>query len=163
MIFFSYTQDYKDTALGKDPISYNPAMYAMGDKYDMQLLKDLASIKFKAALGHFDITMTPSLLKAIPVIYNTTLPSDRTLRDAIQPVLKANKTYFRQDEQFMGLVRSAFADSAFTVDVIDAWANWEESHLSDPVTFHENYRYCKTCRRDTWFNRRTCDICLRTG
>ena len=137
MISFCYTQDYQDTDCGKDPISYNPAMYAMGDKYDIQLLKDLATIKFKASLRDFDVYMTPSLLKAIAVIYNTTLPSDRTLRDAIKPVLKANKSFLRKVEQFMDLIRTTFADGDLTVDVIDAWANLEEPDTVDSVTPHK--------------------------
>ena len=121
MLRFFYDWDYDDSNDGKDAFSFNAGMYSMGDKYDAPALRDLAKFKFSSALRNFDISVTPSLLKAIRIIYRTTLPSDKKLRAMLVPVLVKYKYSFRNDEDFMALVRSDFADGDFTVDVLDAW------------------------------------------
>ena len=60
-------------------------MYALGDKYDIEDLKEEAVWKFKKAVeakkGHGDELTT--LVEVIPTVYATTPNSDRGLRDAV--------------------------------------------------------------------------------
>ena len=60
-------------------------MYALADEYDIKDLKDEALWKFNQVLvskkGHSDELQT--VLETIPLIYSTTLDSDRGLRDIV--------------------------------------------------------------------------------
>lgn len=65
------------------------AMYALGDKYDLAVVKD-------AALDHFNKHANKSspqdrlgLIESIPIVYSSTPDSDRALRDATVEKIKA--------------------------------------------------------------------------
>ena len=134
MLCFLYTGNYKDGEDHEPAICFNAGMYALGDKYDIPLLKDLAAIKFKKDLEGFDLTMTLELLEAIKVIYTTTLASDKVLREALIPVLKAYKTALRRDEAFMEVFHSGLADGEFADDVLDAWVDFESPAVAPAST-----------------------------
>lgn len=109
-------------------------MYVLGDKYDIPLLKNLAVINFKASLLTFDPSMMRDLIQAIRTVYTMTLESDRALRDALVPFLKAHKNGLRTEEGFMRFFRSGLDDGAFAVDVVDAWAEFGSPGIFHVVT-----------------------------
>jgi len=76
MLCFIYRYDYPESNGTQEPLSFNAGVYAMGDKYDVTLLKVLAEIKLSATLAGFTMFMTTALVQATSVIYNTTLSSD---------------------------------------------------------------------------------------
>ena len=91
MVRYLYSLDYDDAQLedGKEYISKlhcNALMYALGDRYDIQGLKVLATEKLnRANYGQMyrDKKTLAELMAVIPVIYTSTVDSDRTLRDVV--------------------------------------------------------------------------------
>lgn len=84
-------------------------MYAIADKYSIPLLKHLAQIRFTTVLkeiGDVKEFGIPNFVAAIDIIFNTTLSSDRGLRDAILPTLIRFQKELRNDEDFMGLIKA---------------------------------------------------------
>lgn len=134
MVYFIYTGDYKDDGDGKLPMLYNAGMYAVGDKYDIPLLKDLAASKFSNALQAFDNFIVNVFIDAIHTVYTTTLSSDRNLRDRLIPVLKSHKKVLRKDDGFMNLFSSGLDDGGFAIDVVDAWADFEVPVITPAVS-----------------------------
>ena len=101
-------------------------MYAMGDKYGIPLLKELAREKFATILREVKNIQAVDIctfVAAISIIYNSTLSSDRGLRDAILPTLIRFKDQLRASEDFVALVMNGLGEGEFAMDLIDAWAN----------------------------------------
>ena len=94
-------------------------MYAMADNYDMSFLKDLSTTTFQAQLD--GPVVMPRFLKAVRIIYTTTLSSDRRLRDLLVPVLKEHRNALNGDAGFLDLIKSGFAEGDFAVDCIAAF------------------------------------------
>ena len=117
MLSFFYRGDYNEMT---GPLVSHASMYAIGDKYDSLVLRDYASNKFNATIDRFNTTMIPDLIESIQVIYETAPPGDTKLSNKLSPLIQRYKDELRQNEAFMKLVRSGFADGAFIVDVIDA-------------------------------------------
>lgn len=69
MLSCFYDRNYEDNTNGKNPLDFNAVMYAIADKYDVPLLKDLAEMKFSAAIIKYNTKMTPRLVKAIKIIF----------------------------------------------------------------------------------------------
>ncbi|KAL9015440.1 MAG: hypothetical protein Q9185_007160 [Variospora sp. 1 TL-2023] len=94
----------------------NAGMYIIGDRFDLSHLKDLAEEKFSAALiDRWDKEDLPGVIRTI---YDNTMPSDRPLRDRLVPVLIQHKKALRENEDFMGLVKT---HGDFAVNLVDAW------------------------------------------
>lgn len=140
MLCFIYRGDYPDSDGTKEPLSFNAGVYAIGDRYDVPMLKALAEIKISAALTRFTLTMTTALVQAINIIYNTTLSSDRGLRDCILPILIKHKFALRRNGEFMGLFKSGLADGDFAEDVMDAWIGADPDQACTGRPW-----YCRIC------------------
>lgn len=154
MICFIYRGDYSDSGGSKEPLAFNAGVYATGDRYDVPMLKDLAEIKFSAALTKFTMSMTTALVQSINVIYNTTLSSDRGLRECVFPILAKHKFALRRNGEFMGLFKSGLADGGFAEDVMDAWMGTD----SDQTCTGRRW-YCRTCPRQGVGNESRCPGC----
>ncbi|MCJ1450659.1 hypothetical protein MMC28_000992 [Mycoblastus sanguinarius] len=138
MLRFLYAHDYYvDYCDGKPPIVAHARMYAIADKYDIPILKDLAIAKFAPSLKDTQAVDIPSFTAAIEVIYTSTLDTDRGLRDCLIPTLKDRMRHLRDDEHSMKLVKS-LGEGDFAVDVIDAWTVLKELVLKGSITW-----YCK--------------------
>jgi len=125
MLRFLYVSDYQDDVEGDRPLLVNANMYAMGDKYRIVDLKDLAKMKFSDALeAGWDIVSFPEVIETV---YTTTLSSDRGLRDCLTPVLLKHKQELHEHEGFKGLVTNKLSDGEFAMDVIHAWADFGSS------------------------------------
>lgn len=89
--------------------AYYAQRYALGDKYDIPLLRDLAKDKFE-----FGCKGTPDaqhLTSAIEELYSSTLSSDRGLRDIAIRTAMANSQVLLEDSEFNNMV--------------DAWENFD--------------------------------------
>lgn len=99
-------------------------MYAIADKYNVPLLKDLACEKFAAVLKDVQTTRQFNLIDfvdAIEIIYTSTLSSYRGLRDAILPTLLTFKDELRKNQGFVDLITSNLGEGDFALEVIDCW------------------------------------------
>lgn len=76
----------KDYTLNDGILTHHVTMYAMGDKYGIPGLKDLARNKFREA---WTITAA-GLVKAIKIAYASTVESDKGLRQIIITNLRSN-------------------------------------------------------------------------
>ncbi|KAL8649423.1 MAG: hypothetical protein Q9210_004405 [Variospora velana] len=87
----------------------NVEMYIVGDRYQLEDLKELAKHKFSLALASSWNQQT--FPEVIRTIYENTLPTDRGLRDLLVPVLKSRT-----------LTELIHTYLDFAVDAIDAVA-----------------------------------------
>ena len=131
-----YTGRYDDCFGGNNKLAFNARMYAMADKYDISVLRDLSKGMFTARLNSpFNIL---HFLDAVQIVYTSTLNSDRGLRDLLVPVLKKQRALLNKSDMFLDLVKSGFANGDFTADVIGALSQLVE------VAPEPRYYY-KTC------------------
>lgn len=76
----------KDYMVSDSILIYHAMMYAMGDKYGIHGLKALAREKFQEAWKF----TAAGLVKAIKIVYASTMESDRGLREIIINNLHSN-------------------------------------------------------------------------
>ncbi|KAF2213786.1 hypothetical protein CERZMDRAFT_95824 [Cercospora zeae-maydis SCOH1-5] len=75
-----HAEDNDDTEAESHPVLHTQ-IYALGEKYDIQPLKQLARRKFEmAAACYYD---APELADAIRLVYQSTVDTDRGLRDIV--------------------------------------------------------------------------------
>ncbi|KAL8809843.1 MAG: hypothetical protein Q9223_004556 [Gallowayella weberi] len=118
-------------------LAVNAAMYTIGDRYNLNKLKDLAKAKFATALVHcWNKEEFPDTIR---FIYEHTLAEDRGLRDCLAPTLIQHKRHLRSDDKFMAVVQT---HGEFAVDLLDAWT--DPNQLSSPM--RESQR-CKSCKK----------------
>ena len=98
-------------------------VYAIADKYGVELLKDLTKERFAMAITEARVIDIPSFITAIEVVYTSTLGSDRGLRDCPLPKLKEFKQQLRGSDEFMALILWGIGEGELAVEVIDAWAD----------------------------------------
>ncbi|KAK0516987.1 hypothetical protein JMJ35_000142 [Cladonia borealis] len=163
MLVFLYSCDYDDGAHRptQHPYEFNARMYALADKYGIEDLKDFAkhslslwlpSCGYGSAL--FDASM---FVKALKVIYTTTLSSDRALRDLVIPAIKTHRIELRGD--FVEMLSSGLGDGEFAMDVFDALLELAQPRTyqcmkCDIVTFPERYNdgvKCWQCKEQAAF------------
>jgi hypothetical protein len=63
------------------PLSIHADMYALGDKYQVAGLQNVAASKFKACLAHH--RNSPDFITALQTVYTSTPDSNRMLRDVV--------------------------------------------------------------------------------
>lgn len=132
MLVFLYSCDYENAVIHPTqyPYEFNASMYALADKYGIEDLKDFAKYWLSQWLEdglQFEIS---DFVKAIKVIYSTTLKSDRALGDLVIPVIKKCRIALRNDSDFVEILRSGLGDGEFAMDVFDAL-----SELAQPKTY----------------------------
>ncbi|KAF4442454.1 Kelch-like protein 21 [Fusarium austroafricanum] len=111
MVDYLYTGDYsvddnkaddERTTYHSSDLSTHAIMYALGDEYDIEGLRDLSAKKYSLSLER-DINIDDFLL-SIPYVYSLTLETSRDLRD---PALEFARTQLRTTQTD---VRDAFDD-----------------------------------------------------
>lgn len=76
----NYAEDNDDTE-SESHLVLHTQVYALGEKYDISSLKQLAKQKFEmAAACYYD---APELAEAIALVYQSTVDTDRGLRDIV--------------------------------------------------------------------------------
>jgi hypothetical protein len=75
-----------------NPLTIHASMYALGDKYQVDGLSQLAKEKFESCLHHH--AHSEDLITAVQIAYSTTPDSNRGLRDS---VMDAFRVHFKTD------------------------------------------------------------------
>jgi hypothetical protein len=75
-----------------DPLTIHASMYALGDKYQVEGLSQLAKEKFESCLHHH--VHSEDFISAVQMAYSTTPDSNRGLRDS---VMDAFRIHFKTD------------------------------------------------------------------
>lgn len=70
------------------------AMYALGEKFDITGLKDVALVKFEQLATKTKARNLHRFVESIPMVYSSTPDSDRRLRDATIEIIKASPSSF---------------------------------------------------------------------
>ena len=158
MLAFLYSCDYDDES-NPNPYEFDARMYALADKYGIEDLKDYAKYLFSRCLPPFGYEVksynAPYFVKALRVIYTTTLSSDRGLRNVVIPAIKKNIIDLRGEPDFVEMLSSGLSDGEFTMDVFDALLELGQPKTyqclkCDQVTFPERILEevnCWQCRK----------------
>lgn len=132
-----------------DPLIAHLNIYALADKYDIGLLKELAKRKFSAILHEHRIRANDHWTqicfpKVVERVYDATMASDGSLRACLLPMIKDHWTLLRAEAVFMSLVRSL---EDLAVDIIDAWTS-ESGMLTNSVAagYGHVLHLCSTCK-----------------
>ena len=151
MLVFLYSCGYDDTHPTQHPYEFNARMYALADKYGIEDLKDFAKYTLSLLLPYpldrrsFNAR---KFVKALRVIYTTTLSSDRGLRDLVIPAIKHCRVDLRNNADFMEMLGSGLDDGGFAADVFDALLE-----LAQPKTYQ-----CTGCHVVTFPERFTEEV-----
>ena len=157
MLAFLYSCDYDDAHPTQHRYEFDARMYALADKYGIEDLKDFAQYKLSLVLPYrwdslaFD---PPMFVKALRVIYTTTLSSDRGLRDLVIPAIKHHRVKLRNNADFMEMLGSGLDDGGFAADVFDALLELVQPKTYQctrcpVVTFPERFKeevHCWQCK-----------------
>ena len=85
-----------DAQSWKSPHQLHAAMYALGDKYDLAVIKDAAKLKYFSQISRSGIKDLLNFIESIPIVYSSTPDSDRQLRDAIVKKAVSHPDHFLQ-------------------------------------------------------------------
>ena len=131
MIDYLYRLDYDDkpktanTKSSDGPLVMNANVYSIADKYEIWSLKEAAQRKTSNALH--TTWNHESFLLALSIVWTTTLPSDRGLRDLFLPIITKNKEILHEDEAFREMIRN---NGDMAVDVLlSVWANFPPNRV----------------------------------
>jgi BTB/POZ domain len=125
MIDYFYTGDYDDTGLENEGdsqslLDFHAKIFALADKYDVELLQKRAVDHYKSRLNNCDIF---EFLQSISVVYESTPSSLRSLRDIVihYAKTKLQRIACKQED-----VKEAFLDVVkdtpeFAMDVCADW------------------------------------------
>ena len=130
------------------------SMYALGDEYGISDLKEEALWKFKKTMEakEGDEDELESVMEVIPVVYTTTLSSDRGLRDVVLAFGAKNLELIKDQSSFESAVTQA---PTYIVEVLPIFLQRLEN---------ERKRYSGDCvrcgRTEKWvFDRVICTTC----
>ncbi len=140
MLMYLYSCDYDDAHPTQHPYEFNARMYALADKYGIEDMKDFAKYSLSRWLPPFCYRPAfdaPMFVKALRVIYTTTLSSDRGLRDLAIPAIQKYRAELRKDSDFVEMLSSGLGDGEFPMDVFDALLD-----LVQPKTYQ-----CVACNK----------------
>ncbi len=161
MLLYLYKSDYPDDVGLYEPLILNASMYALADRYDIEHLKTLAKEKFLDLVNRHAIDDT--FTGAVYVVYNSTLPSDRGLRDCIAPKMRKNWVALRKNDTFMDVVKS---NGDIAIDMVDTWAASNDNYVSNRASMPGMVKqgmFCPVCNdlrmTEPWFRGIRCSVC----
>ena len=133
MIHCLYHGTYEDSPKPDDPLEWksphqlHAAMYALGDKYELKVLKDAALVKFNELPT---VTANPedvqALIDSIALIYSSTPDSDRQLRDATVTKIRASPVRFLQRDVSLSFRKVLCEVPDFSWDLHQHWMKSKE-------------------------------------
>ena len=94
------------------PLIVNAKVYTLGEKYQIEALRDMAKKKFEESLER-DV-LHESFLVAIGIIYSNTPLSHRGIRDLIVDEVNYQKSHMKLQPKFLQLIRE---HGDFAVDI----------------------------------------------
>lgn len=151
MLDYLYRLDYSDLPpptpqMCEGRLTVNACMYALGDKYEIWALKELAKQKSIKALE--EDWSGESFLTALEIVWTTTPHSDRELRDCFLTAITTHRAELHNREGFMEAVRAVDELAADIGDV-----EWKGGNI--PSTL-----FCTQCKGNRQI---ICSQCGRSG
>ena len=135
-------------------VNTNVKMYAIADKYGLKTIKKIAQMKVELdidfACGSYSRHVEIELLKEIPLIYESTLDTDRGMRDRILDYVKKDWVRLSETEELL----DAFSQApVFGIEMVTAM---------NPTTLYKGT--CRACHTRTpkWTAERVRCICGRS-
>lgn len=111
MLDFVYTNDYNTPSLSTScsptachDLSLHASVYAVGEKYDLPSLKQLAVEKFQR--GSKIAWENEDFYRAVQIAFTTTSDSDKGMRNAVTEVILAHARRFANNRDMEAVVRS---------------------------------------------------------
>ena len=151
MLTFLYTGKYNSSIDGVQQALVDAHVYALGDKYGIERLKEQAQKNFQNSRTRLPSDEIPKLLE---IIYTTTPSMDRGLRNNVEPLLVKCKVELRAHEYFMELFKTKL-DFDFAVDVLDAFSSLSPPNTPSVTPSVARNLRCSHCKTDTaiaWCN-----------
>ncbi|KAF6218346.1 hypothetical protein HO133_005693 [Letharia lupina] len=114
---FDAIEDAQDWKSG---YQLHAGMYALGDKYDLSVLKDTALVNFKLATKAKPKDRL-GLIESIPIVYSSTPDSDRNLRDAALVKFKTYPSHFLHNDVKASFQKVLLEVPDFSWDLHQYW------------------------------------------
>lgn len=87
-----------DVQFWKSAHQLHAEMFSLGDKYDCAVLKEPALVKFKEHTDKNDVQDLLGFIASIPIVYSSTLDSERALRDVVVDKVKGAPRRFLAED-----------------------------------------------------------------
>lgn len=97
------------------------AMYALGDKYDVALLKNTALVNFNKLTTKAGPRDLQGFIESIPIVYSSTPDSDRGLRKATLDKITATPSQFLHEDVKAPFQKVLFEVPDFSWDLHQYW------------------------------------------
>ena len=136
MIDCLYNGTYKDfietdSHDWKSAHQLHAAMYALGDKFDIAVLKDAALVKFNKHATKYGREDLLQLIECIPLVYSSTPDSDRALRDATIEKIKSRPSRFLNEDVNKSYQKVLIEVPEFSWDLHQYWMTFgDDVYLS---------------------------------
>ena len=112
-----------DAQSWKSPHQLHAAMYALGDKYDLAVIKDTAKLKYVSQMAKYGIKDLLNFIESIPIVYSSTSDSDRQLRDAAVQKTLRHPEHFLQPRVKPKFQKILVEVPEFSWDLHQSWMN----------------------------------------
>ncbi|CAG7561070.1 unnamed protein product [Fusarium equiseti] len=163
MVHFLYHQDYYVPS-EQSAMAFHATMYQIADKYDVQSLKQVARAKFSTAVVELEGWDEVEFPSVISLVWSTTLPNDRGLRDVVSATSLKNLAALLEKDSF---IEELTVNGLFAVELIrsqkerfgnilryrcndckDAFDFGNKKSLSDDIDrlFFLEPDYCPVCK-----------------
>ena len=118
-----------DAQSWKSPHQLHAAMYALGDKYDLAVIKDMAMFNYCRAISGSGMNDVLKFIESIPIVYSSTPDSDRELRDATVQMTVKYPERFLQSQVKASFQKILIEVPEFSWDLHEYWmrqnARWD--------------------------------------
>ncbi|KAJ4016175.1 hypothetical protein NW766_004365 [Fusarium irregulare] len=142
MVHFMYHLDY-DVPSEQSAMSFHATVYQIADKYDVQSLKQLARTKFSTTVMKLEGWDKAEFPSVISLVWRTTLPKDRGLRDIVATASYKNLAALMEKKAF---IDELTANGPFAVEVIRLQRNGSSISRRYHLGFDNTPRYhCDKC------------------
>ena len=142
MVHFMYYLDY-DVPSDQSAMSFHARAYQIADKYDVQSLKQLARTKFSTTVVKLEGWDNDEFPTVISLVWSTTLPNDRGLRDVVATASYKNLGALMERQSF---IDELTANGPFAVEVIRLQRNGSSISRRYHLGFDNTPRYrCDKC------------------
>ena len=110
-----------DAQYWKSAHQLHAEMFSLGDKYDCAVLKESALAKFKEHTNKNDVQDLLGFIASIPIVYSSTLDSERALRDVTVDRIKAAPHRFLAEDLKVPFQKVVYEVPEFSWDLHQYW------------------------------------------
>lgn len=114
MVHFLYNEEYTSSLMGEEGcgsvsgLQVHARVFALGDKYDIQGLRDFAARRFTSRLWKFSTLL--DILGCVPDVYQLTAPSIRPLRDEVALHVRVHIEDYLEDASTRAAYETAISE-----------------------------------------------------